>query len=1041
MGHPSKLYLGLAALIFSAVGAAFAADAAPKTPAAKASAPDVFSNLQFRNVSPTVAGGRVTTVAGIPGNDKVYYIGAASGGVWKSTDGGYQWDAIFSNEATSVISNIALDPTNPDIVWVATGEANPRQSVLRGAGLYRSPDGGKTWKLMGFKDVESIAKVVVDPHDSDVVWVAVLGHIWGPSSERGVFKTVDGGNTWKKVLFVDDRTGAIDLTTSANNSQVLFAATWQMTRYPSGLDNGGPGSGIWRSVDGGDTWAKLTNGIPDKQPIGRIGLAVAPTNPDRVYALIQSQDGVLYESKDLGEHWAKVSDNALLNTRPMYFSTLSVSPHDENKIYFSSFNLVQSDDGGKTARIIDEGVHVDHHAFWQDPANPDRMIQGNDGGVYLSLDGGAHWRHANTLPIQQFYQVAAGSGMPYMLCGGLQDNNGWCGPSAVTYNSEAFQRTGPNHQWTTVVDGDGMYIVPAPSDPSIVYVEAQGANMARHDFKTNVQVGIKPYQALVTQPTQDRKYRFNWTSPIAVLPTDAKTVFLGGNVVFKSTDSGQHWNVISPDLTRNDKSRQKAPQPSESETHGTILSLVLANSDPNVMWVGTDDGLVHVSRDGGGQWSDVTPSGAPKWQRVNMIGVSPFNAGTAYAAFDGHQIGDHMPHVYMTDDYGKSWRSISKGLPDEPVVVVRENPNSKGFLVLGNMTGLWFSRDSGAHWEKFTSGFPTAPVFDIDFVHEDLVVATHGRGLFILENLRPFEELDDQIKNKSFHVFTPADGFQYTSASAYLPRSAKIGYYLKEAAVATPEELKQHRTPVKIVITDASGKPVATEYGPSKAGVNEFGWTMHYDGATKLNFGKKNPMEGDSPPKGPTVVPGTYHVAITAAGQTQNTTVTVREDPNVNVPMDVLQANLEFLLQARNNESAFNEMLNRIVAMQGSLEKVVQTPEANPDLVAQAKALDKKLGELKDSVYGTSSYESPRLNRAVTSFSSFFGPYGSFGRNGTIPPTPELMATAKTVWGDVQSALGKFSALIAADVAQYNTAALAAGAPTLQTDSISVKSL
>jgi len=1000
-----------------------------------------FNNLQFWNVTPTIAGGRVTSVVGIPGNPKVYYIGAAGGGVWKSTDGGYHWDAIFSKEATSIISNVALDPSNPDIVWVATGEANPRQSVLNGAGLYRSPDGGKTWKLMGFKDAGSIAKVVVDPHNSDVVWVAVLGQIWGPSTERGVFKTSDGGKTWKKVLFVNDHTGAIDLTTDGSNSQVLFAATWQVMRHPSGLDDGGPGSGIWRSVDGGDTWTKLTEGIPDKQPIGRIGLAVAPSNPDRVYALIGSRDGVLFESRDLGENWHKVSDNKVLDTRPMYFSTLSVAPHDENKLYFSSFNLVQSDDGGKTARVIDKGVHVDHHAFWQDPENPARMIQGNDGGVYLSLDSGEHWRHADTLPIQQFYQVAASSGMPYMLCGGLQDNNGWCGPSALPYNTEGFQRSGPNHEWRAVVDGDGMYIVPAPSDPNIIYGDAQGANMARHDLKTGIQVGIKPFQSLVTKPTQDKKYRFNWTSPIAISPTDAKTVYVAGNVVFKSTDSGQHWSVISPDLTHNDKNRQISPQPAEGETQGTILSLVLATADPNVMWVGTDDGLVHVTRDGGAQWSNVTPSGAPKWERVNMIGVSPFDAGTAYAAFDGHQIGDRMPHVYMTDDYGKSWHSISDGLPDEPVVVVREDPNMKGFLVLGNMTGLWFSRDSGAHWQKFQSGFPTAPVFDIDFVHHDLVVATHGRGLFVLENLRPFEEMSSQIAEQSFHLFTPAEGIQYTSASWYRPRDVKIDYYLKDASEATPAELKQHQTPVKIVITDSSGQPVATEYGPSKTGVNEHAWSLRYDGPTQLSFGTKNPMEGEPVSKGPAVVPGTYHVAVTTNGKTQETTVAVLGDPNVDVPMSVLQANLKFFLQVRNNESAFNEMLNRITAMHASLEKTEQASGTSPELIAEAQSLDKKLTALKDSVYSKSSYESPRLNRAVTSFSSFFGPYGAFGRNGTIPPTPELLATANTVWGEVKSTLEKFSALVASDVAKYNAAALAAGAPTLRTDSISVKPL
>ena len=1028
---------------------------------ARGTAPtDPFRHLQFRSLGPALAGGRVTAVVGIPGNPNVYYVGAAAGGVWKTIDGGLQWKAVFTKEGSASVGTLALAPSNPNIVWVGTGESNIRSDVINGAGLYLSTDAGKTWKLMGFKNAGQISRVLVDPQNPDVVWVAVLGHAWGPNAERGVFKSTDGGKTWKKVLYENDHTGAIDLVMDPGNPMVLYAALWQAVRHPWALDEGGPDSGIWRSTDGGDTWHRLTKDMP-KGPIGRIAVAVAPSNPQRVYALMETRrgNGLLFKSNDMGDHWKQVSENYNLDVRPFYFTRLFVAPNDENKLYFLSFWLMESDDGGHTAHPIDMSVHVDHHAFWQDPTNPNRIIQGNDGGAYLSLDGGKTWRFLDGMPIEQFYMVSTDNRTPYDICGGLQDNSGWCGAS-----SSLADNVVSGNDWYTAVGGDGEYVVPAPSNPDIIYADAEDGAIVRFDRKTKQSLFIMPYlhgPGLINDlETKNQKYRFNWTAPIAVSPTDANTVYLGGNVLFKSTDGGLHWTVISPDLTRNDKSKQlNSGGPvnydlSGAETYDTIQSLQLAPTDQNVIWAGTDDGLVQVTRNGGKTWHNVTPPGAPKWARVYQIGVSPFHAGSAYLAFDNHEMDDNRPYVYRTDDYGKSWHRIDAGLPDESVLVVREDPNRKGFLMLGNMTGLWYSRDDGARWQPLKANFPTAPVFDLQFKNHDLVVATHGRGVFVLDDIRPIEEMDGAIAKQAFHLFTPSEGTEFLSWSrgegaepSYTapnaPNGTVLDYFLKDTLKTTPAEKAAHRTPVKIVVTDMNGNPVATHYGPAKQGINRFVWNMRYDGPTPLDFQHLPPYAkaagfGNF---GPLALPGSYKVAVTAGGKTQTTTVTVNNDPNHLFPMETLRATLRMGIETRNNMSAFNEMLNRIVAMQDTLDTFekgvsenVQQKALYSTVLGQAQALNKKLTALKNSVYNPeeqhlvpedSLHWLSRLDGDLQGL--YFGAIGLYGQ----APTGPMLETYHGIQPKLEETLNQFNGILATDVPAYNKAAYAAGAPTL----------
>lgn len=1022
---------------------------------------DVFANLKFRNLGPAVAGGRVSSVVGIPGNPNVYYVGAAAGGVFKTTDGGLTWKAIFTKQATASIGAIALARSNPNLVWVGTGEANIRNDVIDGSGVYLSSDAGHSWKFMGLKDAGQISSVLIDPKDSNVVYIGVLGHAWAPNTDRGVFKTTDGGKNWKKVLYVNDTTGVSSLVMQPGNPEVLFAGMWEARRYPWMLIDGGNSSGIYRSTDGGDTWTKLTKGLPG-EPLGRVALAIAPNNPNHVYALIGSKEGLLWQSTDMGDHWTKVSDNHALDVRPFYFSNMAVSPANEDNIFFLSLFLMESTDGGKTAHPADRGVHVDHHAIWIDPTDANRIAEGTDGGFYLSTDGAKHWRTFQNLPIEQFYQVAIGSNRPYTVCGGLQDNDAWCGIS-----SDLGRRGVTDASWYTVAGGDGEYAVPAPSDANIIYADAQSAFIGRLDRTTHLSRSIRPALVSVsdTKPA-DLKYRFNWTSPIAVSPADANTVYLGGNVLFKTTDGGHHWLVISPDLTRNDKSKQQVSgQPvmhdiSGAETYDTLLSITLAPTAPNVIWVGTDDGLVQVTRNGGKTWTNVTPniSGAPPWAMVSQIGVSPFSAGTAYVAFDAHKLDDRRPYVYKTENYGQSWQEITTGLPaDSAAIVVREDPNHRGLLVLGTMTGLYYSADAGGHWTRLKSNLPTVPVFDLKFSKstDDLVVATHGRGIFVLDDIHALEELAPDIEASAFHLFTPAPGVlfhHWSTEEGYPGYSAPnrpdgviLDYFLKSEIKPTSQEKAQHQTPVKIAVTTVRGDKVATFYGPSKAGINRAVWNMTYDAAHRVKSAARPPA-GESflnRNRGPRVIPGAYHVSVTVNGQTQDATVNVDADPNLKIPAGDFRAQTEAALKARNELSALHDMINRIDTIKSELHSFQSTVEQSPDdqlkakyapVVNRGKALSKKLDALENGVYNTKLQRNAgeddvhyvaRLNGQLADVA------GELGFRYDAPPDELVRDRMSQLFTRVDQALKEFNSLLKADATAYNKAAHAAGAPTV----------
>jgi len=1041
---------------------------------------DPLENMRFRNLGPAVGGGRVTAVVGIPGKANVYYVGAAAGGIFFTQDGGLSWKPIFEKESTASIGAIALAPSNPNLIWVGTGEKNIRNDVVTGKGVYFSPDAGTTWKFMGLRDAGQISNIVIDPKDPNNVFVAVLGHAWGPNADRGIFRTTDGGATWKKVLFVDEETGASSLVMESGNPLVLFAGMWHVRRYPWALEDGGVSGGIFRTTDGGNTWKKLTEGLPTTDPTGRIGLSAAPSNPRHIYALVENKRGTLYDSLDLGDHWRMVSNNHNLAARGFYFSELEVAPKDDNKIYFLSFNIMLSEDGGKTARATSARVHVDHHALWIDPEDPNRMINGNDGGVYVSSDAGRTWRYLDNLPIEQFYSVADDDETPYNLCGGLQDNNGWCGPS------NSLSRGGiSGFEWYTVTGGDGEYVVPARGKGThVIYTDSQNGSIQRVNNENGMSNFVRPYlYGVQSMKPADLKYRFNWTSPIGVSATDPNEVYLGGNVLFRSTDAGAHWTPISPDLTRNDKTKQQSSggpiwlDLSGAETVGAILSFSISPVDPKTIWTGTDDGVVQVTRDGGQHWDNVTAAipNLPQWGRLQQIEASPSDVNSAYVAVDFHEVENNKPYVFKTHDGGKTWTSISQGLPqDDPARVIREDPNHKGFLVLGTDTGLFYSSDDGGHWTPLKSNFPTVPIYDIKFIKKshDLVVATHGRGLFVMDDITPLEESGGDLARSDFHLFANPPAVNWHSwnkhgfasggyvapnplsgatITYYLPKEIKEGVGREGGNADRPQRRRaQGETPVKIVISDSAGQVVRTMYGPSKFGVNRVAWNMRYDGPKRLNF-ITPPERGDDeevffdPSNGPAALPGTYKVAVTVQGKSETQTVEIQNDPRFKYDDNALHAQFKLSMELRDEVSALHEALNRMNSLHRqitSLQELLGGEEAQDGgatnvsyrpVLEEARALDKKITAFQEPLYngeiqpGTQDdihYLQRFQNRLQGAMRGVMGGYGE-------APKQIQIEEATAVRKELESKLQEFNAFLNTEVASFNKKATEHGSSTL----------
>ncbi|MCW5935821.1 MAG: hypothetical protein KIT11_00750 [Fimbriimonadaceae bacterium] len=813
--------LSILALCLGAV--AYAQEATPQTTVAPA--PNVLAQmlgrLAPRELGPTTMGGRIMDIDADPKAPRRFYVAFASGGLWKTETAGTVMTPVFDRMPTQCFGAVAIDPNAPNTVWAATGEASSRNSTSWGGGVYKSSDGGETWNLTGLTETEHVGRIAVNPKDSRQVLVAALGRLWGENPDRGIYKTKDGGATWNKVLDVGPKAGGVDVVFDPKNPKVVMAATWQRQRMAYNFYSRGPGSGLWRSTDGGDTWKRVTGGIPEGD-LGRIGIAVMHNNPKIWVATIDAKEGGVYRSTDGGQNWAKVNT---LNPRPFYFSRPVQDPQDENRIYLCGVNVHYSDDAGKTFRTMNMPVHPDHHAMWINPQDNNHLILGNDGGLAQSYDRGKTWKFINNMAVGQFYAVSFDFRKPYYVYGGLQDNGCWAGPTQTRTGGATAQ------DWISIGGGDGFYAEADWENWQWVYTESQGGALGRLNQLTGESKGIRP------RAPRGETYRFNWNSPLLISPHNSATLYFGGNRLFKSVNRGDAWDPVSPDLTTNDPEKLKPPVgdaiDSGAEKHCTIVTIGESPKKRGVLWAGTDDGNLQVSENDGATWTNVRPNvpGVPEFTWVSRVEPSRYEDGRCYVTFDGHRNDDKNPYVYVTEDYGKTWKALTAGLPPSAVAyVVREGTKNPDFLALGTERGLYFSLDRGATWEQYTAkGWPIAVRVDDVRIHPrelDLVVATHGRSLWTVP-ISALEQLTKENREKDVFVCAPQTVYllgrvnsgAWGGTGDFQARNTQPGtviyYWLKEA---TQEK-------VEVYVRDAAGKEIARLDGKGEAGLNAIPWS------------------------------------------------------------------------------------------------------------------------------------------------------------------------------------------------------------------------
>ena len=1021
--------------------------AAPASPPAGLQDPPELSALKYRLIGPAW-GGRVSRVAGVPGDPRIYYAATASGGVWKSEDGGINWKPVFDEQPISSMGSIAVAPSDPNVVYAGSGEANIRGNVAAGNGIYKSTDGGKTWTHV-WKQEGQIGTMVVHPKDPDVAFAAVLGHAFGPNPERGVYRTKDGGKTWQQVLKKDPATGASDVALDPSNPSIVFAGLWQARRRPWEMTSGGPGSGLWVSRDGGDTWKQLTeNGLPEGT-WGKVGVAVAPSDGRRVYALIEAEKGGLFRSDDGGESWSLTTGDRRLRQRAWYYTTLTVNPANPDEVWAPNVPLLKSVDGGKTFDFVDAPglTHGDYHDVWIDPKDPKRMIAGDDGGVYVTTNGGESW-HGPALPISQFYHVSVDNRVPFHVAGAMQDIGTAQGPSNSL--SGAGLRNG---DWYGVGGGEAGWVVSDPSDPNIVYAGEYLGYLSRYDHRTRQARNVSPWPENPSGHGGEKlRYRFQWTAPIAVSPHDAKTVYYGGNVVFRTRDGGQTWDVISQDLTRNDKSKQQwsgGPITGDNtgvETYCTVFVIAESPLQKDLIWAGSDDGLVHVTEDGGKTWRNVTAAvpGLPEWGTVSMIEPSHHDAGTAYLVVDAHRLDDMRPYVWKTADRGRTWKRLDGGLPrDVYLHAVREDPVRRGMLYLGTERGVAVSFDDGATWKALKMNLPTVAVHDLQVKDGNLVVGTHGRSIWILDDLAVVRQLGAAWASKDVHLF-PSEAVRWSLSDdpgdrwsgENPPYGALIYYWLKEVP----------KGDVTLEVLDAAGGVIATlsskakeptgayEYVddereqlaglalPKAKGVQRAAWWLRQDGAEMI---PKGILDSGYPAIGPVVLPGAYTLRLSVDGKTATAPLIVHPDPRGNVVEADLAAQLAF---TRDVAAALTRLTRAVVKLQSVRRQLAERnellakDEKAKDLVESSKGLIAKLDALEARLHNPKaeiSYDVLAMKGGAQLYSRM-SPFFNWVQRGDGAPTQGMREVFAEQSKELAGLEAELQGLIGQDLAALN---------------------
>ena len=1020
----------------------------------------LYSALKWREIGP-FRGGRVTAVAGHEDEPFVYYFGATGGGVWKTTDGGANWAAVTDSAlGAGSIGAIAVAPSDANVIYVGTGESPLRGNTSPGDGMYKSTDAGKTWRHVGLPDAGQIADIEVHPKDENLVYAAVLGHAFGPNPTRGVFRSKDGGRSWDKILFRSDSAGAIDVVLDPVNPRILYAAFWQVRRGPWYMSSGGPGSGLFKTTDGGDTWTEITRneGLP-KGVIGKIGVTVSPVNHDRVWAIVEADSGGVFRSEDGGQTWRRTNEERNLRQRAWYYTHIHADPQNVDAVYVMNTGFYRSVDAGKTFTPI-RTPHGDNHALWIAPNDARRMINGNDGGANVSFNNGTTWTRQDNQPTAQFYHVTTTTHFPYRVCGAQQDNSTVC---IASRTSEAgIDRT----DWYPVGGCESGYIAARRDDPDVTFAGCYHGQLDRHDVKTGQERNVSVWPDYgMGHGAADLKFRWQWTFPIVHAPQNPNVLYAAANVLFKSTDDGQSWTPISPDLTRNDKTKQGpsggpiTKDNTSIEYYDVIFAVAPSPHDSNTIWAGTDDGLVQITRDGGKNWTNVTPRDLPEWALISIVEPSPHDAATAYVAATRYKLDDFRPFIYKTTDYGRTWRRITAGIPDNHFIrVVREDPVRRGLLYAGGEFGVYVSFDDGGTWQPLRQNLPVVPIHDLVVKDNDLIAATHGRSFWILDDVTPLHQLTPEVARAERHLFKPREVWrvrggggggggegpaQRRDIGQNPPNGAVVFAYFRQKpeGEVTLEFLDGRDS----VIRRFSTKPRApTDSLKVSTGMNRFVWNLRYPGASRFEgmilWGGQGGMQG------PVAVPGTYKVRLSAGSWNATQAFEVKKDPRATATQADLQRQFELLISIRNRLSDANDAVRRIRAVKDQLDAMAQRsrrtrPAAaavsngagsgeqgaagagvptEVDLAAEAESLKVKLSAIEGEIYQVKnrSNQDPlnypiQLNNRISWLAGVVG-------GADAPPTEQAVRVFDELSAALQVQLDRLKTVLETDVPAFN---------------------
>ena len=1050
---------------------------------AHAQDPALLKNMQWREVGP-YRGGRADAVAGIAGDRLTYYFGSCGGGVWKTIDGGQTWRPVSDGFFGGAIGAVAVAASDPNVVYAGTGEETVRGNVSHGDGMWKSTDAGKTWTHIGLEDSRQIARIRVHPSNPDLVYVAVLGHAFGPNDQRGVYRSKDGGKNWERILFVNRDAGAVDLAMDPSNARILYASTWRFRRGAYFFDSGGEGSALWKSTDGGDTWKELSRnkGMP-KGTLGIIGVSVSPSNPNNVYAIVEAKEGGVFRSRDGGDTWTKTSDSADLRQRAWYYTRVYADPKDEETSYVVNVRFHRSKDGGKSWTAIST-PHGDNHDLWIDPNDPLRMAESNDGGTCVSTDGGTTWTSLNNQPTAQFYRLSVDNDFPYHILGPQQDN------SALRIRHRTNGGSIGLRDWEPTAGGESGYIVADPKNPDIVYGGSYGGLLFVVNHRTGESRDVNPWpDNPMGAGDAELKHRFQWNFPIFFSPNDPNKIYAASQYLLQSTDGGSSWKTISPDLTRNDKSKMGpsggpiTKDNTSVEYYGTIFYGAESPVEPGVLWAGSDDGLVHVSRDGGANWKDVTPpkSMMPEWIMINEIDASPTEKGAAYVAATMYKWDDFKPYLFKTKDYGATWTKITDGIPStEFTRVIRADAKRKGMLFAGTERGVWVSYDDGAHWQSLQYKLPIVPIHDL-LVHQDaLIVATHGRSFWMLDDIEPLRQIANDTATKSVHLFAPAQTWRMEGRGGFggggdrahtegsnPPNGVIVDFLLKDQKPGTKvslsflgadnkviRELKgtvEAEAPKPLVLSGAPAPPPATAAPATEAvksegaesekeasgeeeeaggrrggdsdkltgitnGHNRVSWNLHVPEAKR--FPGMILWAGGT--VGPQVLPGTYTVKLTVGDQSVTAPFELKQDPRSSASAADLKAQFDFVMSVHDKLSQVNEQITKVRDVRKQLTDIKKRAGDNKDVVKAANDLDKKMTAVEEALYQTKNKSSQDpLNYPIRLNDKLSG-VGDSAATGANAPTAQQVAVRDALVAQIDAELAKLKAIWDTDLPALN---------------------